>query len=51
MDMTLAPDLSRVREQVSSAKWQQRVNLAACLSSRCTSQSGVVRTIGMFAAF
>ena len=30
MDMKLAPDLSRVREQVSSAKWQQRVNLAAC---------------------
>ena len=30
MDMKLAPNLSRVREQVSSANWQQRVNLAAC---------------------
>jgi len=30
MDMKIASDPSRVREQVSSAEWQQRVDLAAC---------------------
>jgi ribulose-5-phosphate 4-epimerase/fuculose-1-phosphate aldolase len=30
MDTKIATEPSRVREQVSSAEWQQRVNLAAC---------------------
>lgn len=30
MDMKIASDPSRVHEQVSSAEWQQRVDLAAC---------------------